>query len=122
MATVRGTQAVILVLGSLGSIGVFLTGVAAYLKYRPERTKITVETADVNVRIAGDLRDDAVEAWRGARAELDELKRKVRDIETSLRHEQEQRRLSNKYARTLAQVLRDHNMPVPPPPDGLDLE
>lgn len=118
----KGVQWVYLALGSLTGVGSLLTGLALFLKYRPESLKIQVDTTDVNVRIAGDLRDDAVEAWREARAELDELKKKVSAIEASLRHEQEQRRLSNQYARTLADVLRQHNMPVPQPPDGLDLD
>ncbi len=59
---------------------------------------------------AFEKRSDAALARQDAR---------IVDLEDALEHEKSQRRLSNSYARVLAQVLRDHQMPVPQPPAGL---
>lgn len=78
---------------------------------------------------------DATNVLEGKRVELDgkkvdlsvlmesveDLRRRLADVETQLGREKDQRRLSNGYARTLAQVLREHDMAVPPQPEGLEL-
>lgn len=124
------------IIGVLGTSAAFLTAYVPYRKWRPDVAKVKVETVDVNVRMMASIRDDAVDSWERARGERDDARREWADtrreladvvarmdrIEKALRHEQEQRRLSNAYARTLAEVLREHHMPVPPPPDGLDLD
>lgn len=62
----------------LTGIGTLLTGgVGAYVllrKYPLESRKLTVETVDVNVKIAGALRDDAMEDRQAARDELAALR------------------------------------------------
>lgn len=62
----------------LGGIGTLLTGlISAYLllrKFPLESRKLTVETVDVNVKIAGELRDDAMEDRQAARADLAALR------------------------------------------------
>lgn len=51
---------------------------------------------------------------------VETLQGRLDDVEEDLKHEKEQRKLANTYARTLAQVLRDEGLTVPPPPAGLD--
>lgn len=48
-------------------VGPLLTALVLLKKQPAETRKITVDTVDVNVKVAGELRDDAVEAWRLAR-------------------------------------------------------
>lgn len=71
----------------------------------------------------------ATNAIKGREVDLTTLKDSVADlvrrlaaVEDDLEHEKDQRRMSNAYARTLAQVLRKHGMPVPPPPADLDID
>lgn len=54
-------------------------------------------------------------------ASVTDLTGRLGRVEEELAHERSQRKLSNAYARTLASVLRDHQMEVPPPPPELDL-
>lgn len=54
-------------------------------------------------------------------ASIADLTGRLGRVEDELVHERSQRKMSNAYARTLAQVLRDHQMQVPPPPVELDL-
>jgi hypothetical protein len=74
---------------------------------------------------AGQSATNVIENRKVDQSEFDSITRELREslesVKEDLQHEKDQRRLSNGYARTLAQVLRDHDMPVPPPPDGLDL-
>jgi chromosome segregation ATPase len=62
----------------LTGLATLLTGgVSAYVllrKYPLEHRKLTVETVDVNVKIAGALRDDAMEDRQAAREELAALR------------------------------------------------
>jgi hypothetical protein len=123
---------VYLVVGIAAVLGPVITAVVLLRKAGGESRKITVETVDVNVNIAGKLRDKAIEDWerigresKSLREEFDQYRKandeRVAGLVRDLNHEQQQRRMSNAYARTLAQVLRDHDMPVPAPPEGLDL-
>lgn len=59
----------------VAGLGTFLLGVAAYRKWGPEARKITVDTVEVNVRVAGELRDDALSDRQAAREELAVLRR-----------------------------------------------
>lgn len=52
------------------ALGALLGGMAAYRKWGPEARKINVDVMDVNVRVAGDLRDDALEEMRRYRADM----------------------------------------------------
>lgn len=54
-------------------------------------------------------------------ASIVDLTGRLGRVENDLEHERSQRKLSNAYARTLAQVLREHQMEVPAPPPELDL-
>lgn len=53
---------------------------------------------------------------------MEALRKRVDDLEGELSHEKEQRRLSNAFARTLARVIREEGIAVPPQPAGLDLD
>lgn len=53
---------------------------------------------------------------------IDALRHRLDDVEKELTHEKEQRRLSNGFARTLARILREEGIAVPPQPAGLDLD
>lgn len=70
----------IFLVGIVGAVGTFLAGVAAYRKWAPESRKINVETIDLNVNIAGRLRDDAIDSWERAREERDALAKRVNDL------------------------------------------
>ncbi len=52
---------------------------------------------------------------------IERLTERLGQVEDDLKHEREQRKLSNAYARTLAAVLRQNQMEVPAPPPELDL-
>lgn len=54
-------------------------------------------------------------------ASITDLTGRLGRVEEELAHERSQRKLSNAYARTLASVLRENRMAVPPPPVELDL-
>lgn len=54
-------------------------------------------------------------------ASITDLTGRLGRVENDLDHERSQRKLSNAYARTLAQVLRDNDIPVPEQPAELDL-
>lgn len=55
-------------------VGPTLTAVVLLRKAPAETRKITVDTMDVNVNVAGKLRDKAVEDWERMGRELDELR------------------------------------------------
>lgn len=63
-----------IILGLFGSLGAFLAGLAAYRKFGPEARKINIDTVDVNVKIAGELRDDAWESFDRLRTEMKDLR------------------------------------------------
>jgi len=104
----------------------------AWRKWGPERRSVEVTTANsvdeivvkfatqasANVTLHAEVAD--------LRNQLGSLRRemqtKIDGLYNDLAHERGQRRMSNAYARTLAEVLRDHDMPVPEPPDGLDID
>ena len=96
-------------------------GVSAYVilrKYPLEHRKLTVETVDVNVKIAGDLRDDAMEDRKAAReelaalrAEFDQYRRdtnaRLSELGTLLRSEKaENERLRSERDAAVAQTER----------------
>lgn len=72
------SEVVTVVLGAAASVGTLLVGLAAYRKWGPEARKIKVDTVDVNVKIAGELRDDAWESFDRLRNEMKDL-RKLRE-------------------------------------------
>lgn len=53
-----------IVVGVAVVVGPVATALVLLKKQPAETRKITVDTVDVNVKVAGELRDDAVEAWR----------------------------------------------------------
>ncbi len=99
-----------------GSVVVALiTGLFVWLG-RQADAKATREVAAAQRRL--EERKVDVQVFRDS---LTELRNRLDEVDEALRHERDQRRMSNGYARTLADVLRNNGMPVPPPPDGLDL-
>ncbi len=64
------------ILVGLAAFPASLAGAVALLRRLPSETrKLTVETVDVNVKIAGDLRDDALHDRQQAREDLTALRR-----------------------------------------------
>jgi phytoene dehydrogenase-like protein len=60
--------------GVIAVVAPTLTAVALLKRAPAENRKINVETVDVNVKIAGDLRDDALSDRQQARADLAQLR------------------------------------------------
>jgi chromosome segregation ATPase len=65
---------VYLVVGIAAVLGPVITAVVLLRKAGGETRKITVETVDVNVNIAGRLRDKAIEDWERIGSELDAIR------------------------------------------------
>lgn len=84
-------QAGYLVAALFSSIGALLAGVTAYRKWRPETARIGVDTLDVNVKIAGDLRDDAYEAWQRMKREMAEMRQEMNQLREELNEERRAR-------------------------------
>lgn len=60
--------------GALAVLGEALRGFVQRRKMKADVARTHVDTVDVNVRIAGDLRDEALDDWRRARDDLRELR------------------------------------------------
>ena len=83
-------------------LGPLLTALILLKKQPAETRKITVDTVDVNVKVAGELRDDAVEAWRTARDELTAATRAIAQLK--LDREADQDAANTKFERYKADV------------------
>lgn len=71
------------ILTGLGTLFTGLVGALLLLRRFPlESRKLTVDTVDVNVKIAGALRDDAMEDRQAAREELAALRREFEQYRT----------------------------------------
>jgi ribosomal protein L29 len=95
---------------------------AEVAQLRNELAGLRQEAADARAEAARQVREVRTEAARAMVQLREEMQQKIDGLCKELEHEQEQRRLSNGYARTLASVLRAHDMPVPEPPAGLDID
>lgn len=76
-----GQDVAYIVIGFLTATGALLGGIAAYRKFRPENDKVGVETLDVNIRIAGKVRDDAYAAYEREREEKERERAEKKDLE-----------------------------------------
>lgn len=63
------------------ALALLIGAIVAYRKFGPESRKISVETVDINVKVAGenvriasDLRDDAWEQWAKATEDIQKLR------------------------------------------------
>ena len=109
------------------AIGTVLGVLLAYFKRKPgeeRREDQTVAEGQLNLAqgsialVTATLNDQFARlAIRQAAVEA-----QVLALQEALAHEREQRRMSNGYARTLAQVLRQNNIVVPMPPPDLDMD
>ncbi len=72
-----------LIVGLAVVLGPIITALVMLRRAPAEARKITVDTVDVNVKIAGELRDDALDDRKAARAELAQLRADFDNYRTS---------------------------------------
>lgn len=117
----------------IGGVGTFIAAVVAAVvavrKLPAEAQKINVDTVDVNVRIAGNVRDQAVEDWQRVRGELDELRKEFdqykKDTDDRLAEQATQvraARAGEAEAKRKADQYRDENQELRARVDELEAE